>query len=124
MGGAKLWLVFSILILLIVIGLIAILIASKNKKKHKPDYYTFFIVGLIWAVFGLIPRNGFFFILGLAFMALGLAHKDEWKKNRKFWKKLPKKQRIIMQVLIAAGIIILIILVAYTFLLKRGYCFA
>ena len=124
MESAKPWILIAILVLLIVLGIIVAIATFSKKKKHKPDYYTFFVIGIIWTVFGLVPGNQFFFILGLVFMALGLAHKKEWKKNRQSWKKMTKKQRIVIQVLLALGVILLAALVLYTFLLKRGYyCF-
>jgi hypothetical protein len=39
--------------------------------------------------------GSFFFIMGLVFIAIGLVHKDEWKKNHKanMWKNLTKDQK-------------------------------
>jgi hypothetical protein len=123
MGDAKLWILMSIIIIAIITVLIAIFMFRnrKNLKKNKPDYYTFFILGIVWTFVGLIPNNHVFFIMGLAFMAIGLAHKDEWEKNRKSFKHLPKKQQMIIKILLWAGVVFIVLAVLLTFLLKRGY---
>ncbi len=67
---------------------------KKNEGKgHETNYLTFFVMGIIWVVFG-IAINLFNFqfglsivfgmpwlILGPIFLSLGLANRDKWNKN-------------------------------------------
>jgi len=127
MGSARLWILFSIIVLLIAVGVfVAIAAFSKKKgKKYKPDYYTYFIIGITWTAIGIPLKNAALFGLGIVFMITGLIHKKEWKKNRKNLKHLNKKQRKIIIILLVLGFVLLSALVLYTALLKRGYsCFA
>jgi len=105
------WIILMVLILIIIVTL-AIAFIYKNKgKKHEPDYYTFFIMGIIWLFFGIIMTiqdnsNFFFFIMGLAFTAIGLANKKKWKKPTK-WKDLSDNERKVKMIAIAVGVIAL-----------------
>lgn len=116
------WILFSIVILILIFGVLAILVAKNRGKKHKPDYYTFFIMGVIWTAFGIIFRGEmtFFLIMGLAFLAIGLINKDKWKSNRRRWGDMDKGERkLMMCVSIILGILVLAGVVAL-FLVKRG----
>ena len=108
----------SIAILLIILGLIAVLITFKSKRKHEPDYYNFFIIGIIWTAFGIIFKEmSFFFIIGLVFLALGLVNKDKWKKNRKTWNKLTKSERKVrIWVITILGLLCLVGLVLFMYI--------
>lgn len=119
------WIVISILILLILFGVLAFLLT--RKKKHKPDYYSFFIMGLTWMVIGgglMIIRRyndlNFLFFIGLIFFVIGLANKDKWKKNRRTWKNMDKNERIIYIVaMVLVGVLVLAGFVVY-FLVNKG----
>lgn len=108
--AAILWVVLG----LIVLGLLVALLAYNKKKKIPPDYYAFFIMGLIWAPFGAISRNYSLMTMGLVFLALGLANKDKWKKNHKTWKDLDsKEQKIRLLLILFLGVIVLVGLVFF-----------
>ena len=112
------WLILAILILILL--LFVVFIFFKKKKKHKPDYYTFFIMGIIWSVFGIISKeNSLFLIMGLAFMVIGLVHKKDWKKNHRTWKQLSKEERKWKMWLII-GLAIFVILGIVVLLLSKG----
>ena len=74
------------------------------RRKHKApvDYYTFFIIGIIWLPIGLATGNPSLWILGLVFMIVGLVHKDKWKKNHKPWNKLDKQEQKLRIIIIIA----------------------
>ena len=85
------WIMITILILLILFGIIAIVLAKKNKgKKEKRNYYAIFMIGAIWVPFGLFMMlmypettiGSIFFILGWIYFIQGIIHKDEWDKKR------------------------------------------
>jgi len=88
------------------------------------DYYAFFLIGIIWLVAGIMMQlsdnatGTFFFIMGVVYVVMGLAHKKEWKKNHKpnKWKNLTKQERkfriwifIILGILVLAGLAALLL---------------
>ena len=99
------WVIVGLLVLLLLVFLVA-LAMRKDKRLPPTDYYTFFIMGIIWLGAGIplmISANSpALFIMGLVFMGVGLAHKDEWKKNREAnkWENLNKDQRRMKQILL------------------------
>jgi drug/metabolite transporter (DMT)-like permease len=105
------WLMISIAVILILL-LIFMFIFRKYNRPQKIDYLAWFMIGAVWAVTGIVSmvfsenENFFFAIMGFAFMLIALAHKREWKANRKDW--LNKRHRPIM---IAAIILLAIIIV-------------
>lgn len=89
------WIIFAILGLIVVLG-IAVVFVARKKKKHEPDYYAFYVMGIIWTLFGVVSlalntilqldftfTNTPLLSMGVIFLALGIANKDKWKKNRK-----------------------------------------
>jgi archaellum biogenesis protein FlaJ (TadC family) len=111
---------FPALILIIVLALLGVLIYKVYKGDMKePDYYNFFIMGIIWLPFGiamlLMSDNSLgtlFSILGGAYIAIGLKHKDKWHKPRK--KLTPERQKF--RYILIAGVFTLLIGVFILFL--------
>ncbi|KYK27733.1 hypothetical protein AYK20_07905 [Thermoplasmatales archaeon SG8-52-1] len=76
---------------LVVIGFLLIIIVYKKKKEGKieePNYQVFFSIGLVWIPAGVVymitinPALGVvFMVLGLSYIAIGLANRDKWKKK-------------------------------------------
>lgn len=71
-----------------IIGLIGVIfdIMRRRKKKCATDYRGFFIIGIIWVLFGIsfYIRDGSlaFLGMGIVFLIVGLANKDKWKKQK------------------------------------------
>lgn len=57
-----LWLVFGLIIALAIIAIILIKYRQKLGLKQETDYRTFFRIGIVWTVLGIIPGNSFFFM--------------------------------------------------------------
>ena len=61
------------------------------------DYKAFFILGMCFLPLGTIfmttisPAYISFTGIGVAFMAIGLAHRDEWEKGKKSSKKVKSR---------------------------------
>ena len=80
----------SVLILSLIILIITIWFKKKKLKQKgavDPDYRAFYIIGLSFFPMGLImsvtvDNPGFYGItaMGIVFLIIGLAHKDEWRK--------------------------------------------
>jgi len=111
------WLLISILIVIILLGVVALLVA---KKKPEKDYYSLFIIGVVWVPFGIIMMflepdyflGTLFFLLGWCYFVIGILNKDKWKKKsylikNKFWRNL---------IIILLGLGVLVGLVAYMIL--------
>jgi ABC-type amino acid transport system permease subunit len=100
------WILISILIALILLVL-AVIWAKKNNKRPT-DYYTFFIIGLIWTVFGIPLKNYALSGMGVVFLVVGLVNKDKWEKNRVKWSDLTEEERKIRTwLIIVLGIFLL-----------------
>lgn len=123
---AQLYIIFGILVLLILLAVVAIM----RYRKHPvpPDYYSFFVMGIIWLGAGsaLMAANGVsgsgLFFMGLIFTIVGFANKKKWKANRRRLEHLSlkeKKFRVIM-IAIMTGILVLGIV---TLLLVRSGIF-
>ena len=115
------WIIISIIILIIIVTLALIFLMKNKGKKQEPDYYTFFIMGIIWLSFGIIFWSDmpFFFIMGLVFMTLGLANKDKWKNHKNFRKMNSSERKILLWILLTIGLIILLGLLFF-FLVNKG----
>ena len=113
------WILIAIAIVLVIFGVLSLLLL--RKKKRPIDYYSLFIIGIIWFIFGIIVReNYFFWIMGLTFMAIGLINKDKWKSNRRRWGDMDKDERKLMIIImIILGVLVLAGLVAL-FLVDKG----
>ena len=115
------WILISIGILLVVLAVLAIVAFKFSKKKHKPDYYAFFIIGIIWFPIGVAMKNYALWIMGLVFFILGLANKDKWESNKIKWGKLTKQEKILrVIVIIFLGLLVLAGLGVFL-LFKSGY---
>jgi len=87
------WILIGLLVGMVVVGIgvvFALKTAKDNKKKSKEiDYYVFFVLGISFLPMGIIfsatisPGFMGFMGLGAVYMAIGLAHKDKWKTNKK-----------------------------------------
>jgi hypothetical protein len=88
------WILISILIIaaLVLIGLLLIIVVFKKKKEGKigePNYQVFFSLGFVWIPVGVVfmitinPALGVvFMVLGLSYIAIGLANRDKWEKKK------------------------------------------
>jgi hypothetical protein len=111
-------------ILIIVATLIFVLFVSmliyykKTGKKHEPDYYTMYILGITWTPLGIIfattMNNPAFLGIGIVLLIAGLANKDKWKKQP----KLNRKQQKWTRGALIFGLLLLSFLVGVFMVLK------
>ena len=112
------WILISIAILLVLFLILAIIL--KKGIKRPPDYYTFFIMGIIWLVLGIPLKNYTLSIMGIIFALVGLANKGKWKKNRQRWETLsPEEKKWRIAILIILGLLVLAGLIAFL-LVEKG----
>jgi hypothetical protein len=88
------WILISLIIgiIAVIIGFIVYYLIRKKKEEDKvtePDYKVFYSIGFIWIPVGVVfmiavnRALGLVFIaLGIAYMTIGLANKDKWKKKK------------------------------------------
>jgi high-affinity Fe2+/Pb2+ permease len=114
----NIWLMGGVLVLIILLAVAAIIMRKKNKLP--PDYKSFFYIGLMWMVVGLVAlrENYLFFIMGAAFTMIGLSHKKDWEKNHRKWSNLDPKERKIKIALIA--VLGFLLAAGIAFLLVKG----
>ena len=82
----------GILVILVLVGIITIAVTIKKRKQAKNKdnaYYAFFVMGISFLPLGIIfiaalgIAFSWMFLLGVVYMALGLANRDKWKNKRK-----------------------------------------
>ena len=101
------WLAISIGLLLLGLLVVGVMVYRYRDEPIEPDYRTFFILGVIWLPLGLGTDNPAFWIIGLAFMAIGLANHAKWKDAPR-WRDLPDHQRRVR--LVVLGVILGLVL--------------
>lgn len=117
--GSIPWILISVAGILVVLGVVALL-ALKKGKRRPIDYYSFFIIGIIWTAAGIPLGNYALSVMGIIFMIIGLANKNKWKKNRVHWNDLTKEEKKWRMILIVLlGVLVLAGFVAW-FLVANG----
>ena len=106
------WIAASVAGIAIVLVLLMWKYKDSDYMQRDTDYKAFFWIGLVMMVFGgpvlWITSNLSFsslFTIGLVFLAIGLAHRDEWDKRRKLTPKEMKTKLIA----VVAGVIALLV---------------
>ncbi len=112
------WIIISILILLILFGVLFLLLIKR--KKRPADYYTIFVMGMIWLPIGIPLKNYALSAMGMIFMIIGLLNKDKWKENHRTLKDMDKDERKLMTIVIAILLVFLILGVVFLFLANKG----
>ena len=82
-------------LVIVVLGIVVVLVMWKIRKEGKtqePDYRAFFVMGISFLTIGAAfmstnPGLMGFTGLGIVYMAIGLANKDKWPKEKKKAKK-------------------------------------
>jgi len=107
------WILISVAVVIVLLGVLAIFFIKSKEGKHKVDYYSLFLIGIIWVAVGIPLNNSALWIIGIVLFIIGLANKDKWKKNKMDWKKITKRQKNILYIatvmlflLLVAGIIV------------------
>ena len=104
--GTTPWILISVAILLVLFLILAIILRKGNKRP--PDYYAFFIMGIIWLIFGLPLKNYTLSAMGVVFTIAGLVNKDKWEQNRQRWETLsPGEKKWRIAIIIILGILVL-----------------
>ena len=82
---------------------------KKNNWQHKTNYNSLFILGICMMPLGITLDMPIFFLIGMAYIAIGLINKD--KKL-----KMSKQQRKMQTIGVVVGLAILAIFVASIFI--------
>jgi uncharacterized membrane protein len=121
MGDTFPWIIFLMFVLMIIFGVIVAYLFSKNKSgQREPDYYAFFIMGLIWFIAGLIVNNTPLWIIGLLFLLIGLFNHKKWRQNEFKWKDLSRREKRLRIWIFAFLLIILVGGLLFVFLINKG----
>jgi hypothetical protein len=75
------WLGLSVLILIIVLGIFFIF--NRKKKSCCMNMRGFYLIGLVFAIIGIMGDNVLMWRMGILFLILGLFHKDKIIKSKK-----------------------------------------
>jgi len=113
--NSTLWMLIAIAVLLILFG--SIFLFLKKKEKRKVDYYSIFLVGIIWVVMGIPLKNYFLSSIGVILLIIGLRHRNKWERNKRKWENLENREKKwIIFLMILLSLLILAILAFLIFL--------
>jgi len=100
------WILLAIAVGIIVLGLAVVLVWKNRKKRKEMDYRVYYNIGIVWfplgIVFWIVFDSIFFFIMGVVFLAIGLANKDKWGKPVKLSPKEKKRNKILVWIGVVA----------------------
>jgi len=116
------WILVGIAVGLVTYALLMVAVIRRTKEPRRIDYRNYFVMGVIWLAFTpvmiLLPwilhgeepslAFSFFFVMGLAYVIIGLRNRDKWGKRV----EEPQKTRKMM---IALGLALVGVLVALLF---------
>jgi hypothetical protein len=115
----NIWLLVSIVGVLIIV--LALVFLVMRRKEHKePDYRAFFILGVVWLVIGIVEHFtshdfSVFLVMGLAFLGMGLSHRDSWGKPRRILNEreiqIQKVIMIVIAILVVLGLLLFLLIV-------------
>jgi hypothetical protein len=108
------WIFVALIGVLVILGIFAVYAwRGKGVRRHETDYYSLFVMGLLWVLIGgfFMFFQGFefngLFALGLIFLIAGLANRDKWKKKKKLTKdqqRLKIALTAVLSVTVLAGL--------------------
>jgi hypothetical protein len=109
----------------VVIGIVLVFVTAKKRQQGiLPDYRGLFIMGVIWAPMGLIlwtlldnPGMIGLSVMGVIFLALGIANRDKWQEQQA-WSDLHPQEKRLRLILLGVGVVGLVLLAATFFLMQ------
>ena len=113
----NLHLIILITIAVLIVALLTIFLVKKEKRP--PDYYAFFVMGIIWIGAGIPLKNYGLSGMGFIFMVVGLVNKSKWKANRRTWDQLSDKDKKFKMIMMI-GLLALLILGVVTFFVTKN----
>jgi multisubunit Na+/H+ antiporter MnhB subunit len=120
------WILVAISLGLILV-LLAVAVLRRRKEPRHIDYRNYFVMGIIWLAFtpvmillpwilhGEEPSLGFsfFFVMGLAYVIIGLRNRDKWGKKVEVSTTASRNMIGIIGVLVLIFILGIVVLTLY-----------
>lgn len=94
----------SIIILLLIVAFAIVFMTRKNKRTT--DYRILFFLGIIFIGAGVPLKIFLLTLLGILYMAIGIAHRKDWGKEPQKWNELSKKEKTTRLVIIGIASLI------------------
>ena len=69
-------LLITVAVLIALVGVFAF--RAKGSQSHFPKYQVLFILGLTWIPIGLVNPDSALWMMGVVFVAVGLANRKKW----------------------------------------------
>ena len=101
------------ILLSIVFGIIFVKYSQTPYFKRRPDYLSFFILGLFWTFVGIITTITYFSFVGIIMSLFGIINHKRWK-NRPTLTHAERRMRYTA----AAGLTIIVIIGYFLILLR------
>jgi heme/copper-type cytochrome/quinol oxidase subunit 2 len=89
------WILVTILVIVGLLAVVMVVVVRKRKQPRRLDYRNYVVMGVVWLATGgflsLLPWflheeasfsiGGFFLVMGLGYMIVGLLNRDKWGKQ-------------------------------------------
>ncbi len=121
------WILVAILTTVVLLGIVMVVVVRRKKEPRCVDYRNYFVMGVIWLAFTpvmiLLPwlLHGeepsfffsFFFVMGLAYMIIGLRNRDKWGKQVEISSTARKKTMSVVGVVVALLLLGIVVFALY-----------
>lgn len=114
------WILIGVATLIVLFGFMFLF----RKNTHTINYYNLFIIGIIWMIIGIPTKNSALSIVGIVLVITGLVHRKDWKKNKKNWKYMNKKEKKFYIWILIILLLIFIMGIVVGFFAQQGIIFA
>jgi len=114
------WILVSIVAGLVILALLMVVVIRRRKEPRRVDYRNYFVMGVIWLVFApimiLLPwilhreepslAFSFFFVMGIAYVIIGLPNRDKWGKQVEAPPATRKKTMVVLGLALLIGALV------------------
>jgi integral membrane sensor domain MASE1 len=111
------WTLVSVVIMLVMVALLTLYVFFSHKGPSRgPDYYSLFIMGLLWLALGFPLDSAVLSLVGAVLMLIAWMHRDRWEANRRALADMTSQQWRARAIIIGAGLLALLaaLIVAFT----------
>jgi len=121
------WILVGIAVGLVILALLMVAVIRRRKEPRRIDYRNYFVMGIIWLAFAPVmillpwilhgeePSFGFsfFFVMGLAYVIIGLRNRDKWGKKVEVSTTASRNMMVVIGVLVLAFILGIVVFILY-----------
>lgn len=94
--------------------LVSFFVMRRGEKKHKIDYRTLFILGIVWIPIGLATGNHILWIVGLALFTVGYMNRNKWERQKPLSELDTSERKLRIALLIGLALLFIVGAIFYS----------